>query len=208
MFSLIMTMLEGTLGYMQLHGELRTAGTLTVKLVLAAVPAIGLLICTFAVCRVWWRPYGHREAYMRLVDRALHDYASDHGGTLPDGPDPYSALAKLYPKYDGSDGSELAGLTGNIAQVTNALRLHRSISNFTSFVYVPGLHENANPNLAVLWEKHAYLLGSGAVTPFATRPVLLLSRDFTNVPIAGWKEFETQQVILQRHSMVPSKPAP
>lgn len=164
---------------------------------------IAITVCGIALARIFWRPYGHREAYMRIVDKLLHDYARDHGGALPDGPDGYSALAKLYPAYS-TTGAELAGLSGDISCVTNSLRLGRSISNCTSFQYVPGLHETDNPRLAVLWEKRGHLLASGAVCLLATRPVLLLSSNFTNVPIARWAEFERQQALL-RHALAPSR---
>jgi len=42
-----------------------------------------------------------------VVASDLLNYASDHGGSFPDDPDPYAALAKLFPAYTAS-GSELA----------------------------------------------------------------------------------------------------
>src|SRR2546422_802651 len=111
------------------------------------VSVLGVSLIVFASCAKRHLPHGHREAFVRTVDSDLQNYASDHDGWFPNADDPYSALAKLYPAYSAS-GYELAGLSGNIERVTNALQIGHSISNLTSWTYVPGLRQDDDPRLA------------------------------------------------------------
>ncbi len=137
-----------------------------------------------------------RGPFMPLMDADLHTYASDHGGWFPNDTDQSKALAKLYPGY--SYGVELAGLSGNIQQVTNALWKGISISNLTSWTYVSGLRVDDDPQLAILWEVKPGLTTDGYSGPPGERLVLLLSSDITNVPAANWENFLKKQEQLRK----------
>src|SRR5450756_1605972 len=81
-------------------------------------------------------PFGHRSSALPCLYGALFTYAVEHYGNFPDGgTNSYAALGKLYPEYTPS-GIELAGLSGNIDSVVNALRSKASLSqSLTSLVY-------------------------------------------------------------------------
>jgi hypothetical protein len=158
--------------------------------------ALGGLFVAIAVWRKISFPYGHREAFLRTVDSDLQNYASDHDGWFPNADDSYNALAKLYPGYSGA-GYELAGLSGNIQAVTNALQAGHSISTLTSWVFVPGLRRDDDPRIAILWESTPGLSPDGKLASWGNRPVLLLSLDITNIPEADWKSFLKQQELLR-----------
>lgn len=150
-----------------------------------ALACAGALAVSFAAvgCRHDARPYGDRQAALFQVGAALRNYAADHGGSFPSGADAYSALARLYPDYC-TPGAELAGLSGGVEKVTSALREGRSISNLTSWVYVPGLTRTDDTRLAILWESKPALING-----CERRPVVLLSFEITNVPIKEWGNF-------------------
>jgi len=156
------------------------------------VSIIGVVVTGIVACKEAPVSFGHREAFMRVIDSELANYAAHNDGCFPNGHDSYAALAKLHPDYCEA-GSELAGLSGNIQQVTNALAKGVSISNLTSWVYIPGLREGDDPRIAILWESMAGLTQAGKVSSQKTRPVLLLDRSITNVPAANWESFTKQQ---------------
>jgi hypothetical protein len=133
-------------------------------------------------------PSGNRVAFMRSVHVALMNYAADNGGAFPAGDDSYAAFAKLYPDYSDV-GAELAGLSGSIHAVTNSLVRGVSISNLTSWVYIPGLQEGDDMRIAILWESMPGLTQAGRTSSQRTRPVLLLDGSITNVPLANWEVF-------------------
>jgi hypothetical protein len=159
-------------------------------------PIIGVMVAGIVACTKTSYPFSHREAFMRTVDSELANYAAHNDGCFPDGHNPCEALARLYPDYCDT-GSELAGLSGSIQQVTNALSDGRSISNLTSWVYVPGLCEGDNPQIAILWESMPGLTQAGRVNSHKSRPVLLLDRSITNVLDTDWASFLKQQEQLR-----------
>jgi hypothetical protein len=139
----------------------------------------------------------HREAFMRLMDSALQNYASDHSGWLPSGDDPFAALSKLFPDYC-APGDELAGLSGNIPKTVKSLEAGRSISDYTSWVYISGLRTDDDLRIAVLWESASGICQNGAPTSNNSRPVLLLNRAITNISADIWPEFLKEQEELWR----------
>jgi hypothetical protein len=140
---------------------------------------------------------GSRAPFMRLMEAELHTYSARHGGRYPDGAYEWEALAKLYPDYSAT-GVELAGLSGNIQQVTNALQKGLSISNFTSWSYATGLRSCDNPQLAILWESRSGFTEIGNSAPRGERPVLLLNGEITNIVAANWDSFLKRQEQLRK----------
>jgi hypothetical protein len=167
-----------------------------VKLIAFLILALGVCAALVVFFRKSIAPYGHREAFMRGMDRCLQDYAEAHQGSFPAGENAYSAIAKLYPDYC-FPCELLAGLSGNIEDVTNALRTGQSLSNVTSWNYVPGLRQDDDPQIALLWESKAGLSSSGRWKIKRTRPVLLLSRDTINIPTSEWSDFTIRQQLLR-----------
>jgi len=164
---------------------------------LYAVVAVAALAGGYFFIRHFWRPYGHREAYLRIVDSTLQNYAHDHGGWFPVGDDSFQSLQSLYPEYFGS-GVELAGLTGDIKAVSAALQNQQSISNLTSWSYVPNLRIDDDPQLAILWESKFGLSAAGRTILSDRRPVLLVNQAITNVSREDWPSFWEYQKQLQR----------
>jgi hypothetical protein len=147
-------------------------------------------LCGLALHYVIVGPHGPRQAFLRLIDTDLANYAHDHGGALP------ATLDELYPAYS-TPGVELAGLSGNVQKVTNALQRGIPISNITSWVYVPGLTVSDDPNIAVLWESEPGISASGKRRIRQSRAVLLLGSDISNVPMSAWRSFQLQQQQLR-----------
>lgn len=127
---------------------------------------------------------------MRSVHAALMTYAHDHDGVLPvSDKGPLDALQKLYPEYIPM-GRELAGLSGDIDGVEQSLKLGEPLTQkLSSWVYVSGLKNSDNPQLAVLWESRAGYFANGKRNPSGGRVVILLGGDITNVPVARWGDF-------------------
>jgi hypothetical protein len=150
-------------------------------------------------------PYGNRVSFMRVTATELMNYASRHDGWFPSGKDEYSGLAQLWP---GSPcGPELAGLSGDIAAVTNALQVGRSLSNVTSWHYVPGLKNDDNPGLAILWESKFGLSEGGKRIPQMTRSVLLVDYRITNILDTAWPTFLKDQEQLWSISFIKHRDA-
>lgn len=126
-------------------------------------------------------------------------YANDHEGWLPKSDKgALDALQKLYPEYCPS-GKELAGLSGDIDAVVQNLQSGQPLTErLTSWVYVPGLKDNDDPNIAVLWESKAGIFANGKHDPSGARVAILLSGDITNIPAADWDSFVKQQEQLRR----------
>jgi hypothetical protein len=132
---------------------------------------------------------------MTIVDLALHGYAKEHDGSFPNAQNGSAALELLYPNHVVT-GKELAGLTGDQKRVVAALISNQSISNFTSWVYVPGFRSNDDPRLAILWESSSQVRVRG-LSFQKTRPVLLLDHEVTNVLVAEWDSFMQLQEALR-----------
>jgi hypothetical protein len=168
---------------------------LYVKRLIVGIAAVSVLTLILVFVRIRL-PFGHREAFMRSMDSVLQNYAVDHSGWFPDGKNSHDALVHLFPDYCPF-GLELAGLSGDIQKLTNALQMGESISNLTSWVYVPGLREDDDSRLAILWESRPGLSAGGRLVSGGQRPVLLLNRDITNVPAVHWEDFLKQQELLR-----------
>jgi hypothetical protein len=148
-----------------------------------------------------------REPFLPLMDAELHNYAAAHNGWYPSDTDDWKALAKLYPNYSAS-GVELAGLSGNIQQVTNALQRGHSISNLTSWTYVTGLRNDDDPQLAILWESKSGVTADGNPSQSNGRMVLFLNGDVTNIPRTNWVSFLRKQEQLRKAAQSSHKEAP
>jgi hypothetical protein len=161
--------------------------------ILLIAAGIGSLALAFK-SRLRLYPNGDRTAFMRVVASELMNYAARHDEWFPNGSDEYRALAKLWP---GSPcGPELAGLSGSISQVTNALNTGQSLSNFRIWQYVPGYRSDDSPELAILWETEFGLWESGKKISQRTRAVLLVDYRITNILESDWPKFQTNQAKL------------
>lgn len=139
-----------------------------------------------------------RAPLVRSVHSALIMYAHDHQGWLPNSEKgALDGLQKLYPEYCPS-GRELAGLSGDIDGVVRNLQSGQPLTEkLTSWVYVPGLKDTDNPNLAVLWEAKAGIHPNGKRDPTGARVVILLGGDITNISAADWEGFLKKQEQLR-----------
>jgi hypothetical protein len=142
-------------------------------------------------------PYGRRCCSFRSVHLALLTYSEDHQGWFPEASSgPLAALQSLYPVYC-PDGSELAGISGDVESVVKTLRAGKPLDeDLTSWRYVPGLRNDDDPNLALLWANRPGLNANGSRNILRRRPVLLISGDITNVLENDWAAFKKEQQAL------------
>ncbi|NLH71563.1 MAG: hypothetical protein GX456_00755 [Verrucomicrobia bacterium] len=162
-----------------------------------------LLVCLLAVTAVqrYWYPYGRRPGGISLpgIYGSLLTFAGEHNGWFPrSDKNSYDALQQLYDSYCPS-GKELAGVSGNIAAVTDALRKGKPLdASLTSWVYVPGFRIGDPQDIAILWESKPGLFYDGRRNDFGGHAVLLLGGDITNVPAADWESFLKHQEQLRK----------
>ncbi len=96
-------------------------------------------------------------------------------------------------------GQELAGVSGNVDAVTDALRKGKPLMRLGQVgVYVQGFRMGDPGNVAILWESKPGLYYDGRKNDFGGRAVLLLNGDITNVPAADWAGFLKQQGELSK----------
>ena len=173
---------------------------------IAVLVAMGL--AAFATYEYMY-PFGHRSCTLPCMHSALFAYAADHYGHFPEGDKgPYDALAKLYPEYTPS-GIELAGVSGNVRDVVEALRKGTPFNKaLTSWVYVPGLQKDDPHDIAILWESRSGLYSNGRRNSFGGHAVLLIGGDITNVPAANWEKFLKDQERLRETVLAERGPKP
>jgi hypothetical protein len=160
---------------------------------LVEAPCRGILILFFfAIISLGCQ--AESRAYMLNMYFALLNYANDHQGRFPQsGVSAYDALQKLYPDYCPS-GKELSGLSGNVNFVAASLKAGKPLTDkITSWVYVQGLKDNDDPNLAILWDSQAGLFSDGKKDPSGGHAVLFLSGKIKQVPVSDWTNFLEQQ---------------
>lgn len=154
-------------------------------------------------------PYGRRPGGISLpgMYSSLVAYAGEHNGWFPNSEkDSYDALRQLYDSYCPS-GEELAGVSGNIVAVTDALRKGIPLNaSLTSWVYVPGFRIDDPQNTAMLWESKPSVFYDGRRNDFGGRAVLLIGGDITNVPAVDWENFLKQQEQLRKAIQTNRKP--
>jgi hypothetical protein len=161
------------------------------------------LLCLAAVtaCQKQKYPFGRRPGGISLpgVYGSLLAYAGEHDGWFPrSDKGPYAALRQLYPSYCPS-GKELAGVSGNIDAVTDALRSGKPLNaSLTSWVYVEGLRLDDPVDIAILWECKAGLYYDGRRNDFGGHAVLLVGGDITNVPSADWTSYLARQEKMRK----------
>jgi hypothetical protein len=177
------------------------------KLALLALISIGLCCeIAFAYHRYMYQ-FGYRTCTLRCVQSALLVYAGEHQGNFPySEKGPYDAIRKLYPEYTPT-GIELAGVSGNVENVVRVLRENLPFDqSATSWVYVQGLRQDDNTDLAILWESKGGLYANGKRSPSGSHAVLLLGGDVTNVSSVDWAKFLSDQAILQKAAFLKHKP--
>ena len=143
-------------------------------------------------------PFGHRDGTFRCTDAALRLYAQDHAGRFPnESADGLRSLRLLYPEYTPS-GKELAGLSGDVGSLVQALSEGKQLNtNLSSWLYFPGLEVDDDSSLALLAETKFGLFPNGSRNPSGARSVLLLGRNFTNVTKDLWDSFAAEQQRLR-----------
>jgi hypothetical protein len=122
----------------------------------ATISVFGILtICSLAAV-VWVRhefPFGARSCYLPCMLQALRVYALANGGAFPDAATPYAALQKIYPMMI-ADPEYFAGVSGNRESAAKTLRSGGVLtSNESSWIYRPGLSNNAAPETILIYER-------------------------------------------------------
>jgi hypothetical protein len=143
-----------------------------------------------------------RGALMYNAYFALLNYAKDHDGLFPaSDKGPYEALQKLYPYYCSS-GRELAGLSGDIDSVVNCLKQGNSLTDkLSSWVYVQGLKDTDDPDLAILWEARSGLFSNGRRDPSGGHAVAFIGGDIRQISGSDWTNFLAQQEQMRKTAL-------
>jgi hypothetical protein len=124
---------------------------------------------------------------------ALKNYAKQHNGFYPDSDlSSLDALRKLYPEF--VVGVELAGITGDRESLESKLTSGLPLDDVsTSWVYVPGLKESDDPELAVLWESRPGFRHDGRRDSRLGRAVLFNKFAIEYIPENEWEHFIKNQ---------------
>lgn len=144
-------------------------------------------------------PYGSRSAALPVIVNCLRVYAHDHGNSFPDADgDPYRSLELLYPDYISAD--LLAGLSGDRDKATFALTHggHLSPEN-CSLIYVPGMLDTDDENIAIVWEIRTGITFNGQAWP--GRAVGIINGQVHQIPDDKWDEFIAQQKRMRESAM-------
>lgn len=141
-------------------------------------------------------PFGVRTCFLPCVLSALRAYAAEHDGWYPRGADtPLQALLALYPRY--TPAANLAGLTGDIAELTSALKRGVPIADGkSSWTYVPGFRDD-DGEVAILWETRDGVRFNGARGPLGSHAVGFADGSHRQIAGGDWDEFTHQQASLR-----------
>src|SRR6476646_1076444 len=131
-----------------------------VKYVFLALVLVLLVVCEIIGGSYLFYPYGNRGSGLLGVTSSLRNYASDHGGWFPSRTgSAFQCLKMLYP-YDDSGG--LAGLSGSLQQVRQRIQLGLDLDErVSSLVYLPGLRDNDDSDLMIIYERQAGISTTG-----------------------------------------------
>ena len=189
-----------------------------------AVKRLGLAAIV-GVCLACWyvltHPLVFNESFfshahcMQILGTSLRVYASDHDGAFPTHTNGYGeALLLLLGPTDYAGGSAILtgpGFSGKIFDEALATG-GRVPESECGRVYVQGLKENSNPEIAVVWDKlpspggdHSHLTLRLLRAPL--REVCLVDGSMIRVLESQWEQFSKNQIELLVAAGIPRERA-
>jgi hypothetical protein len=152
-------------------------------------------------------PYGNRTCCLPCTMSALRLYANDHNDWYPkDGQTPLDALQAFYYSNPDAlgDGSDLAGISGNIIETQRRIKLHLPIDETcSSWVYFPGFRDDDDFSLAIIWERQAGIGFNGRAN--SGHAVGFADGHHEQIPQERWNEFLKLQEALQKTTLAKRK---
>jgi len=136
---------------------------------------------------------------MKATGLALKTYALDHEGKFPLDTNGFGNALLLLVKGQYSSIGEITGPGDDGTVFRNALETGERIpEEKCSRVYIQGLSESNNPQIAIVFDKKPCRGGDHFRRPWGplVREVCLLDGSMHVIPETGWKEFSSNQVEL------------
>ena len=148
-------------------------------------------------------PYGNRTCCLPCTVTALRFYANGHNDWYPrDGKTPLDALQACYysdPDAFG-DGSDLAGISGNIKETKRRLKLRLPIDETcSSWIYFPGFRADDDPSIAIIWERQEGIGFNGKAHD--GHAVGFIDGSHKQIPQAEWAGFLKEQESLRQTTL-------
>jgi len=121
--------------------------------------AVLFVVCGIVGTRFYFYPYGNRGSGLLGVTIPLRLYANDHRGWFPNQTRlPLQSLKLLYPYAPG----DLAGISGNTTETKRRMQLGLDLDEgVSSLVYFPGLRDDDDPNLMMIYERQEGVFTTG-----------------------------------------------
>ena len=145
----------------------------------------------------WKLPYGRRDCCLPCLIHGLRMYAHDNDGWFPDGNSTsIDSLRKLFPVY--ATPLNVAGVSGDVTEVK--LRLERGASiddSVSSWVYWPGLRNDDDPGVALIWERAEGVTGIGVRTKLGGHVVGFVDGSYRQILQSEWPAFVKDQEVLR-----------
>jgi hypothetical protein len=167
---------------------------------------IVLLLIIGLVIIAMFNPFHRHEHCMKITGIALRTYAFDNGGTFPYDTNGFgNALLQLIKAGALGDTNGLVsvryltgpGDEGSVFKV--ALKSGGRVPEEScSRIYIQGLSETNNPNIAIIFDKQPTPGGDHGRRPWGPlrREVCMLDGTMQVIPEPRWKEFSKEQIEL------------
>ena len=153
---------------------------------------VGLLLTCLTLI-IWFLVDGYtaKTAWLQTMKDALLTYAEAHDGKFPnqDG-DPLKSLDLLLDQKYLHHSNILAGFTGQVCKDCE------SFCAKSSWVYVPGLTTNSDPNIAIIWDRKIGLDWSGRKS--GMHYFIPVCGEMRAVPKTLWNQFLVDQENLRK----------
>lgn len=143
--------------------------------------------------------YPHHEHCIKIAGTAFRLYASDHGGKLPFHTNGFGDALLLLVKEDYTTIAFITGPKDDGNILSNALKMGLDVpEDKCSRVYIQGLSETNDPNIAILFDKHPTRGGDHFPSPWKAyvREICLLDGSMQVIRESEWKVFSQKQIKL------------
>ena len=163
-----------------------------------------LLVIAFIFAAAFNLFHAH-EHCMKAAGLGLATYAREHYGNFPSDTNGFpNALLQLV-KGDYCNIGEVTGPGDDGSAFKEALSRGKPIpEQRCSRIYVQGLSEHSNPQIAILWDKRSTPGGDHFRRPWGAplREVCLVDGSMKFIPEQGWVAFSSNQIeLLVREGM-------
>ena len=185
----------------------------TRKAVLWGLVALLLAGAGVLIVLDWDSRWSARESHKHCMKNAglgLNLYARDHEGRFPFHTNGFGDALLLFVKEEPSSLLSVCGPDDDgqlfVAALTNGLDV---IEARCSRIYVQGLSDSNNPNIAILFDRYATRGGDHFRSHFAhyVREVGMLDGSMQRIRAEGWSDFAFNQINLLVAAGIPRQTA-